>query len=176
MATMIQFTKLLLAKVGGLLPAQGRRGLFMTTCTSQSLSDTSSLALEILEQFSGAPRIHTATVLALSGDLGAGKTAFTQMCAKHLGIEDVVVSPTFVIAKFYSIEREQFPWNRLIHIDAYRLESWQELQALGFDEIFTDPNNLVIIEWPEQVADTDQADWARINISTEQEKRVFTIE
>ena len=90
-----------------------------------------------------------ATVIALSGELGAGKTTFTQAAAKALGVADTVNSPTFVIEKIYSLEGQQ--WKRLVHIDAYRLKSADELRALGWDDICANPANLIIVEWPEHV-------------------------
>jgi tRNA threonylcarbamoyladenosine biosynthesis protein TsaE len=90
-----------------------------------------------------------ATILALSGDLGAGKTTFTKGIAKALGVESEVTSPTFVIEKIYSLKNQK--WERLIHIDMYRLNSAEELPAIGWDEFSKDPSNLIVIEWPEQV-------------------------
>lgn len=158
--------------MAGFLHTQERR-ISMTTKTfiSQSLDDTSNIAQEILEQIAVEPQNDSATVLSLSGDLGAGKTAFTKLCAQHLGIAETVVSPTFVIAKFYEIPADAFPWKHLVHIDAYRLESWNELQTLKFDEVFRDPENLVIIEWPEQVQDYDQAHWKKLSFTLHGEAR-----
>jgi tRNA threonylcarbamoyladenosine biosynthesis protein TsaE len=104
-----------------------------------------------------------ATLVTLAGELGAGKTTFTQFVAKALGIDDVVNSPTFVIEKIYSIEpsglnesevgegnpRNRF--SRLVHIDAYRLQSAGDLNSLGFGEIMSHPGTLIFIEWPEHV-------------------------
>ncbi len=97
-----------------------------------------------------APRA-TATVIALSGELGAGKTTFTQGIAVALGIHEAVTSPTFVIEKVYELENQ--PFKRLMHIDAYRLKDAHELEVLGWKEVILDPSNLVIVEWPERVAD-----------------------
>ncbi len=94
----------------------------------------------------------TATLVTLSGELGAGKTAFTKALAKALGVEDAVTSPTFVLEKIYVLG-EAVPFSRLIHIDAYRLKEGKELAALGFDEVMREEKNLVVLEWPEQVDD-----------------------
>ena len=90
-----------------------------------------------------------ATVLGLSGDLGSGKTAFTKALAKVLGIEQEVLSPTFVLAKYYPIKKHP-PFSKLIHIDLYRIDNPEEVSALRFDEMLLDRHNLVIVEWPEQ--------------------------
>ncbi len=92
-----------------------------------------------------------ATLVTLSGELGAGKTSFTQSVAQALGITEPVTSPTFVLEKVYELTGQ--PFARLVHIDAYRLESGRALGALGFDELMQDPQNLVLLEWPEQVSD-----------------------
>ncbi len=101
------------------------------------------------------PAGRQATLITLSGELGAGKTAFTKSVAKALGVEAVVNSPTFVIENIYQLPAPQSGagFARLIHIDAYRLESGHELAALGFDELLRDPSNLILLEWPEMVAD-----------------------
>ena len=95
------------------------------------------------------PEEGVATIVALSGELGAGKTTFAQAVARALGVEETVNSPTFVIEKIYALSNQR--WQRLIHIDAYRLRSVDEVRALGWDEIVVEPTNLIIIEWPEIV-------------------------
>ena len=107
------------------------------------------------------PHPESATILALSGDLGAGKTTFAQGIARALGVEEQVTSPTFVIEKIYQLQNQTF--TRLIHIDAYRLTDPHELEVLGWKEIIADPANLILIEWPEKVAGLIPAD--AINIS-----------
>ena len=103
------------------------------------------------------PEEARATVVGLSGDLGSGKTAFVKAIARVLGITETVLSPTFVLAKFYDIPQPAL-WLRLVHIDAYRLEDPSELKALRFDELISDSRNLVLIEWPEQAGDLFPAD------------------
>jgi len=93
---------------------------------------------------------NTATLVTLSGELGAGKTAFVKMVAKELGVEETVNSPTFVLEKIYLLPDGQ-KFKRLIHIDAYRLKKGEELVSLGFDEIMNDNQNLILVEWPEKV-------------------------
>jgi tRNA threonylcarbamoyladenosine biosynthesis protein TsaE len=91
-----------------------------------------------------------ATIVTLSGDLGAGKTTFVQSVGKILGIKKKIVSPTFVLMKRYYLKENQF--ENLYHIDAYRLEGKyikHELKLLGFEEIIKDPKNILFIEWPE---------------------------
>ncbi len=115
---------------------------------AQSREETASVAETFL---AGLIPSKKATVVALQGDLGAGKTAFTQGLAWALGVEETVTSPTFVIEKIYKLPLGA-KFNHLIHFDCYRLESPQELMTLGFKEILADPGNLIVLEWPERVA------------------------
>ena len=116
---------------------------------SKSLTDTEKFADEFLNNLTPLP--NTATVVGLSGDLGSGKTTFTQGVAKILGVNENVTSPTFVIEKIYELTNQKF--KHLIHIDCYRLESAGEMAKLGWQEIIADPNNLILVEWPEKIAD-----------------------
>jgi tRNA threonylcarbamoyladenosine biosynthesis protein TsaE len=108
------------------------------------------------------PRGH-ALVVALSGELGAGKTTFAQEIARALGVAESVTSPTFVIEKVYALAGQK--WSRLVHIDAYRLASGRELEALGFRELLADPANLILVEWPERVPTLIPEDAVRVSLS-----------
>lgn len=110
-----------------------------------------------------SPLLQRATLVTLSGELGAGKTTFTQAVAKALGVEDLVTSPTFVLEKIYKPQGKGF--SRLIHIDAYRLKNSLELGALGFDEVMGDPGNLVMLEWPEHVAESVAEPTVKISLT-----------
>lgn len=113
---------------------------------------TSEETAQEAERFINAllPDDSGATLVTLSGDLGAGKTTFTQSVAKALGINDTVNSPTYVIEKIYGIPEGKH-FTRLIHIDAYRLQNAGDLNVLGFGEVMSHPGTLVLLEWPEQV-------------------------
>ncbi len=102
------------------------------------------------------PEKDSATLVTLSGDLGSGKTTFVQEFARKLGINDVVQSPTYVLMKSYPFEGDRTSfgrprrYNRLVHIDAYRLETPEEFKTLRPEEFLNDPKALVLIEWPEK--------------------------
>lgn len=113
-----------------------------------SEEEMSAYAKEFLETLT--PNPHGATVVGLSGDLGSGKTTFTKLFARALGVVEDIVSPTYVIAKFYDIHR-QGAWNKLVHIDAYRIDDPEEVRALRWEELIGSPHNLVLIEWPERI-------------------------
>lgn len=111
------------------------------------------------------PKGAGATLVTLSGELGAGKTAFTKAVANALGVDEVVNSPTFVLEKIYRLESEASKFRRFVHIDAYRLEKGSDLAPLGFDELMQDAGNLILLEWPEKVADALPSPAVKISIS-----------
>lgn len=91
---------------------------------------------------------HTHHIYCLYGDLGSGKTTFTQGFAKGLGIQSRVVSPTFLISKRYHTRYED---RFLYHLDIYRMQTEQELYGIGISEIFSDVRSCVIVEWAEKL-------------------------
>jgi len=112
-----------------------------------------NLAAEICGNPRKIPR-DSALVLALSGELGAGKTTFLQGFARGLGIAEVVNSPTFVIMKKFEIVRSPTPHNfkNFYHFDLYRLEDQKDFEFFNSKEILADPKNIVAIEWPKKIA------------------------
>lgn len=118
---------------------------------AKNIKETSEVAKLFLDEILNARKTRTgALVVCLSGDLGAGKTAFTKAIGKHLKIKQIINSPTFVIIKNY--ELQAINYKKLFHIDAYRLKNEKELLHLGWEEIVGDKKHLVFIEWPENVA------------------------
>lgn len=122
---------------------------------SKSLEDTKKIAEEIALNLKFNEE--GATVVGLYGDLGAGKTTFMKYFAKHFGVEEEVQSPTFIIMRIFEIPKEaqdeKCKAKKLVHIDAYRLESGAELLNLGWNELIAHPSNLICIEWPEKVGE-----------------------
>lgn len=92
-----------------------------------------------------------ATILALSGELGSGKSTFVQGLGKACGIPHRVLSPTFLVVREYTLSSTIF--SHLYHIDLYKMEENADWANLGFDEIFTNPAHLVVIEWAERMKD-----------------------
>ncbi len=104
-----------------------------------------------------------ATIIGLYGELGSGKTIFMKYLAESFGIKETIQSPTFVIEKIYDLtprfaspspyegEGRDEIFEKLIHIDAYRIEKEEEMLNLGWNEIISDPKNLICIEWPEKI-------------------------
>ena len=111
-------------------------------------ADFTPVIKSILEKAGLIP--DTAAIVALTGDLGAGKTTFTQQLAIHLGVTQTVVSPTFGIMKGYElVDHPHF--DQLIHIDAYRIEDMSEIGPLRFEELFKETRTLICLEWPENI-------------------------
>lgn len=117
---------------------------------SKSPRETQEIAKKLAQKIrvkSASWRIMKQTlVLALEGELGAGKTVFTQGFIKALGIKQKITSPTFVLMKPYKI-----PDGILYHIDAYRLKNYHDLEALGIKELINQPGNILLIEWSDRV-------------------------
>ncbi len=106
--------------------------------STHSAQETKRLAFEI------AKKITKGDVIALYGDLGAGKTVFTRYLAEALGLKSRVQSPTFVIARRY--KSKDLVMN---HIDLYRLTSKQDAEDIGIEDFLNNPENITVIEWPE---------------------------
>lgn len=134
----------------------------MYTLKLNSLADTERLAEIFAREISGG------TVILLSGDLGSGKTAFSQFLGKYLGVKRHMTSPTFNIIKSYNADV------KLHHIDCYRLEDSEE--DLGFEEYFND-TDIALVEWPQFIAEFLPENTISINIKYESENgRLVTIE
>ncbi|WP_312091043.1 tRNA (adenosine(37)-N6)-threonylcarbamoyltransferase complex ATPase subunit type 1 TsaE [Chryseobacterium sp.] len=104
--------------------------------TIHQKSDWQKVADSILPEFKN-------NILLLKGNLGAGKTTFTQFLLKNLGSEDEVSSPTYSIVNEYNSPR-----GKIFHFDLYRLKNIEEVYDIGIEE-YLDNSYLCIIEWPE---------------------------
>lgn len=129
-----------------------------------NLEDTDKIGKAIGEN------LQEGSVICLEGDLGAGKTTLTQFIAKGLMIEDYVTSPTFTIIKEYSGRLN------LYHMDAYRLDSEDDMIDLGYDE-YINSDGVCIIEWASKIKGLIPKSAININITInyEDEKRYLDI-
>lgn len=135
---------------------------------SGSIEDTFKIAKDIAQKFKD-----NGGLIALSGDLGAGKTTFTQGFAKALNIKDKIISPTFVLIRQHPVPNTK---KVLYHIDLYRLEGEINSQDLGLNELWEDKNNIVLIEWAEKIKTQLPKNTIFINIKkTGQDSRTFSI-
>ena len=136
----------------------------MIRVMTQSTEDTERLGERIASCLTGDEMI------ALFGDLGAGKTAFTRGLCRGLGIEDGVSSPTFAIVNAY---RGRFP---VYHFDMYRIADADDLFAVGFYDYLG--AGVIVIEWSENIESELDEDAVRIRIvkTDREEERIFEIE
>ena len=103
-------------------------------------------------------------VISLTGDLGVGKTAFTQGLAKGLGIEEPVNSPTFTIVQVY--EEGRLP---LYHFDVYRIGDIEEMDEIGYEDYFYG-EGVCLIEWADLIREILPEQMCRVTIEKDLEK------
>ena len=141
---------------------------------SQSVEDTQKAAEKLAHTLVVAmPGKTAATIVALRGDLGAGKTTFTQGFAHGLHVVETPKSPTFNLVKQYAIPGTEYS---LWHMDCYRLTDHRDLIALDLHTAFTNPHNLILIEWPERISDGLPRDHIEVHLTHEgPQKRGMTI-
>ena len=109
---------------------------------SRSERDTEDFACEL------AKSLPCGSVIALDGNLGAGKTVFARGFARGLGITEPLSSPTYTIIQEYELAGG----GRLYHMDLYRIANPAAALAFGVDEFLNDPKSYVLVEWPERIA------------------------
>jgi tRNA threonylcarbamoyladenosine biosynthesis protein TsaE len=105
-------------------------------------------------------------MMALEGDLGAGKTTFVKKLAAAVGIPPAeVTSPTFTLVHLYEVPHhtEARRALRLVHMDAYRLSGVDEVSAIGWEELVAE-NGWLLVEWPERIASALPAERMRLHI------------
>lgn len=154
------------------------QGVEIETATAQ---ETRAAARELGKMYraAGNPFEDRACILTLKGDLGAGKTTFTQGFAQGLGITKTIQSPTFVLMKRFPLKKRAQavrPFGAFYHLDCYRLESARDLQSLKLSRVLGDPQNIVLIEWPERVGKALLPPFTQIRFKVLGEgKRLITI-
>lgn len=133
---------------------------------THSPEETRALGCKLAQALSGG------AVVAFTGDLGAGKTAFVSGMARGLGVEERVTSPTFTIVNEY--EGGRLP---LFHFDMYRLGSADELFHIGWEDYLA-RDGVCAVEWSENVEEALDGDTIRVDISRggEDNTRVITVE
>jgi tRNA threonylcarbamoyladenosine biosynthesis protein TsaE len=135
----------------------------VATFISVSAAETKAAGARLAEE------IQAGDVVALVGDLGAGKTQFVKGLAKGLGSKEMVTSPTFTLMHEYQGKRVP-----IYHFDFYRIESLAALRAIGFDEIvFGD--GVSVIEWADRFADAipPRARWIKFELVSDDQRRIL---
>jgi len=110
--------------------------------------------------------IKGATVVVLTGDLGAGKTTFVQNLGREFGISEIMPSPTFGIMKSYPLTHQHF--TTLVHMDAYRIEEIAELGPLCFLELLAEKGVLLVVEWGERIVSALPSERLELCIESEE--------
>lgn len=127
---------------------------------SHSENDTIKFADEFASKLDGH------SIIVLSGDLGSGKTKFTEGVLKHFGLENEISSPTFTIVNEY--DAKDF---KIFHFDLYRLADVDEFYAMGGEEYLQ--NGLCIFEWGEMIEEILQTRYTKITFSRDTENTDF---
>ncbi len=132
-----------------------------------------------------ASKLKGGDVIALSGNLGAGKTTFVKGLAKALGIKQHITSPTFLLLKSYpvrqSVKNKKDGIQQFVHVDAYRIERVDDLREIGFFEYAGQAGTVTLVEWAERVraAIPKKSIWIKIKIGQSADRpteRTFTIQ
>lgn len=118
-----------------------KQAKYMTTSEKQ----TRVLGKKIAQQLKGGE------ILGLIGELGAGKTVLIKGMAKQLDIKKTITSPTFVLMKIYKVKNQKSKIKNFVHIDAYRLDSGQDLIDIGLDDWLGKSDTTTVIEWADKV-------------------------
>lgn len=137
----------------------------MPQFTTNSAEETEKLGERI------AKKLKPGDVVALFGEMGAGKTALTRGIARGLGVPDGVSSPTFALVHEY---RGRVP---VYHFDMYRVESWDDLYSTGFFD-YLDSGGILIVEWSENIENAipDQALRVRISRGSGDNERLISVD
>lgn len=123
--------------------------------TTKSAKETSEFGEKVANKLVDSGK---AVIFALMGDLGSGKTTFVQGLARGLGVNTRIISPTFIIMRKYMISpntEHGIQYTEFYHIDLYRLESdiEKEIKNLGIDDLWSNKENIIAIEWAEKARD-----------------------
>ncbi len=123
-----------------------------------SAEETAELGKRIAQQ------LQPGSVCALVGELGVGKTVFTQGLAQGLGITEPVCSPTFTIVQVYEEGRMPF-----YHFDVYRIADLQEMEEIGYEEYFYG-SGVALVEWADLITELMPLSYQKITIEKDLEK------
>lgn len=143
--------------------------------TTESVEETELFAARLAADLAGE-RTGRPIVLALTGDLGAGKTAFTRGFLRALGVRKNITSPTFVVMRRFSLPSKS-AFTNAYHMDAYRVSA-EDAGPLGLLEIMNDPKSVLIIEWADRLGAVVPSDAIRVECTygKRENERVFIVD
>ncbi len=115
-------------------------------------------------------------VLALTGDLGSGKTTFVKYFGKLLGIKEKILSPTFMIFRTYFLDKKS-DFEKIYHVDLYRIKEVSELEVLSFSEILNNKKNIILVEWADKFKEIipEGAIWIDFKSGAQPNERIVAI-
>ncbi|MBI2611223.1 tRNA (adenosine(37)-N6)-threonylcarbamoyltransferase complex ATPase subunit type 1 TsaE [Candidatus Gottesmanbacteria bacterium] len=113
------------------------------------ITETTEETMKLGERYS--QNLKGGESLCLYGELGSGKTIFTKGIARGLGVKQRLLSPTFIIVRQYDVIKK--PFQKLYHLDLYRIKSPKEAVELGLRDFLNKKENIVVIEWPEKLGE-----------------------
>lgn len=115
----------------------------------------------------------TPSIIALTGDLGSGKTTFVQGFVKGLGVRKRIISPTFILMRTYKAKKK----NTLYHLDLYRIESnfEKEIENLGVKDLWKEEKNILTIEWAEKIKNLlpDDTIWIKFEYLSDDKRKII---
>lgn len=143
---------------------------------SKSVKETQKIAADLAKDIFKKQTKNGAIIIALEGELGAGKTTFTKAFAKAMGVKKKLTSPTFVLMRQYKLDIGGF--KLLIHLDTYRLRDYRDLLPLGIKEILKNPENIILIEWADRVVEILPKNSIKIHLDhiSENERKISICE
>ena len=142
----------------------------MKKFVSNNPEELKKIAIKLADNLMSRSRLDIgggALVLALTGDLGSGKTTFAQAFAEALGVKEKIKSPTFIIFRKSKIipllagQKSKFEY--FYHFDVYRIHSEKEILNLGWEEIISNPENIVLVEWADKIENILPKNCVKIN-------------
>lgn len=145
--------------------------------TTHNPAETMAIAEKLVS------KLHGGEVLALTGELGGGKTTFTKGLAEALGVEEPITSPTFVLLKEYNILRPKVHLQgvlkqvKMVHIDAYRCDSIEDIKSVGIEDYLNRDDVVMVIEWAEKIQEILPKNTININFEfMDENTRKITID
>ncbi|OGD56960.1 tRNA (adenosine(37)-N6)-threonylcarbamoyltransferase complex ATPase subunit type 1 TsaE [Candidatus Berkelbacteria bacterium RBG_13_40_8] len=137
---------------------------------SKSPEDTINFAIDFAKKLKGGE------ILALEGELGSGKTTFVKGLAEGLGVTETILSPTFVLLKEYDILRPKFHLRggtnmvKFVHVDAYRVETIEDIKSVGIEDYLNRNDVILTIEWADKIEEILPKNTIHVKFETLEEK------
>jgi tRNA threonylcarbamoyladenosine biosynthesis protein TsaE len=144
---------------------------FPSKFISEDLKDTKQFAKNFVDNLK-----QDENLILLQGDLGAGKTTFSQAVLEYLGAEGPFTSPTFVIIKDYEVDfqnKNKVKFKKVYHLDCYRINE-ESLNDLNWNDIIENKESLILLEWPEKIEKALPEKYVKINFKVlgESERKI----